>query len=150
MNNTMDHITSVLRSKIDFSHTKFDEERGEVDIDKAEESDSVALKRHQDSLLPVLQPTAGSTDGDLMVVVEKGKKADRNTVQKLVDELDKFVTPFECYQMMMITKQKQEEEDRLEADRRKREEGDGPKKMFSHHDPSVNREPVFDVQVNIS
>ncbi|CAI2342527.1 unnamed protein product [Caenorhabditis sp. 36 PRJEB53466] len=144
MNDTMDHITSILRSKIDFSHTRYDEERGEIDINKGEESEDVKVKEYQDSLLSVLQPTTVEVNEEKMVVVEKGKKADRRKIARLLNELDSFVTPFECYQMMLIAKQKQEEEDRKEAERKRLEEGDAPKKMFSHHDPTVNRNPEYD------
>ncbi|PIC45800.1 hypothetical protein B9Z55_005701 [Caenorhabditis nigoni] len=82
-----------------------------------------------------------------MTVVEKGKKLDNKKVGKLLNELDKFVTPFECYKMMLIAKQKQEEEDRKEAERKRLEEGDKPKTMFSHHDAAVVRKPEFDPKI---
>ncbi|CAD59140.2 Exosome complex component 10 homolog [Caenorhabditis elegans] len=146
MNDTMDHITSVLKSKIDFSHTRFDEERGEIYIDKTDEGMDIELKDHKESLLSVLQ-TAEIPSVETMIVVEKGKKSDNQKVKKLLNELDKFVTPFECYQMMMITKEKQEEEERKEAERKKLEEGDLPKTMFSHHDAPINRKPEFDAKL---
>lgn len=144
MNDSMDHITSILKSKIDFSHTKFDEERGEIDINKGEDGDDISRKDHQKSLLSVLQSSAVVPNVDAMTVVEKGKKPDNRKITKLLNELDKFVTPFECYQMMLITKQKQEEEERKEAERKKLEEGDKPKILFSHHDAAVIRKPQFD------
>ncbi|CAL2032925.1 unnamed protein product [Caenorhabditis brenneri] len=143
MNDSMDHITSILKSKIDFSHTKFDEERGEIEIDKTVEGNDTLLKDQQDSLLSVLQGSA-VPNSESMIVVEEGKSKNVKKVTKLLKELDKFVTPYECYQMMLITKQKQEEEERKEAERKKLEEGDKPKTLFSHHDASVNRKPEFD------
>ncbi|KAF1765544.1 hypothetical protein GCK72_005496 [Caenorhabditis remanei] len=143
MNDSMDHITSILKSKIDFTHTKFDEERGEIHIDKTKESSDVLGKDELQSLISVLQ-SSSIPSTEAMVVVEKGKKGDVKKIKKLVEELDKFVTPFECYQMMMITKQKQEEEERKEAERKRLEEGDKPKTLFSHHDAVVVRKPQFD------
>lgn len=146
MNDSMDHITSILRSKIDFSHTKFDEERGEIEIDRKEVGEDILQKKEQDTLLAVIQ-SVNNPNTESMVVVEKGKSLDKKKIVKLLGELDTFVTPFECYQMMMITKQKQEEEDRREAERKKLEEGDKPKTMFSHHDAAVNRKPQFDPKI---
>ncbi|UMM17804.1 hypothetical protein L5515_014172 [Caenorhabditis briggsae] len=147
MNDSMDYITSVLKSKIDFSHTKFDEERGELDIDKNEEMKEILEKDHKESLLSVLESSSVAPNPEAMTVVEKGKKPDNKKIGKLLNELDKFVTPFECYQMMLIAKQKQEEEDREEAERKRLEEGDKPKTMFSHHDAAVVRKPEFDPKI---
>lgn len=143
MNDSMDHITSILKSKIDFSHTKFDEERGDIDINKIEEGKDLIQKDQKNSLLSVLQSSSVSST-ETIVVVQKGKSRDNKKIKKLVNELDKFVTPFECYQMMMVTKQKQEEEDRKEAERKRLEEGEKPKSYFSHHDAAVVRKPQFD------
>lgn len=143
MNESMDYITSILKSKIDFSHTKFDEERGEIEIDKNNTGSDVLEKSQQNSLLSVLE-SSSMPNAEKMTVVETGKKVDKKKITKLLNELDKFVTPFECYQMMMITKQKQEEEEKKEAERKKLEEGDQPKVLFSHHDAAVNRKPEFD------
>ncbi|CAI5442506.1 unnamed protein product [Caenorhabditis angaria] len=142
LNDRMDLITSILYSKLDFSHCKFDEERGEIDIDKTEHSEYISLKDEQMSLLSILRPTITSKNLGLTNVFEEEKREKER--KSILEKLDEWVTPYECYKIVMKEKEKQEEIERLEAERLKKLEGDGPKTMFSHNDPTVCRKPVFE------
>ncbi|CAB3410955.1 unnamed protein product [Caenorhabditis bovis] len=146
LNQTMDLITALLRSKIDFSHSAFDEERGEIEVDKRVESSDVIKKSIKDSLLNVLRPPQAINIEDEIVEVEMEKKAFTDKCQSILKTLEEWATPYECYTIAMKEKEKKEEEERLEAERRKAEEAasNEPKKFFSHNDPTICRKPVFD------
>uniref|UniRef100_A0A1I7UFZ8 Exosome complex component 10 homolog n=2 Tax=Caenorhabditis tropicalis TaxID=1561998 RepID=A0A1I7UFZ8_9PELO len=146
MNESMDQLTSILNSKIDFSHIKFDEERGEIDIDKSQVGNDIQQKDCQTSLLSVLESSTVQ-NMESMIIVEEGKNVDCKKIKKLLNELNQFVTPYECYTVMMKEKERLEEIERQEAKRKKLEEGDKPKTLFSHHDAAVNRKAEFDAKL---
>ncbi|PAV63382.1 hypothetical protein WR25_06319 [Diploscapter pachys] len=110
--NRMTAAKALLRCNIDFSHTNFDEEIGglpEELLNDAGTKQDVLKKLQRDSYLPVLLGLSGS-EKEIMVVGRNKYK--RKLVNSIVKELEEWVSPYECYQIL----------EKREAKRRKEEE----------------------------
>ncbi|CAD6194017.1 unnamed protein product [Caenorhabditis auriculariae] len=153
VNHRMDENTAVLRTKLDFSHAKFDEERGDVLIDLIGSAHDVGEKTSEESFLSLLAPEVGSKTELRVLSDDEGSSNWQKLFElclKISKDLESWATPYECYTLAIKEKEKQVAEEKLRLEKLRAENGEveGEKKMFTHLDPTVCRKPVFEDKIS--
>ncbi|CAI4232688.1 unnamed protein product [Auanema sp. JU1783] len=132
--NRMNASNSVLRCKLDFSQSRFDEEVGVKQ--SVTDLSNLSIKSHNETFLNFLGSSKKDNRKDLIIDDSVYFQDKRKSVLK---EMENWASPYETYCLGVRMAEKKRKAMEL---LKQSETTTAEKKLFSHHDPVVSRPRV--------